>query len=91
MDLGSSPTEIVERAMDSRELKHILKQYKREDLVLKVVGREEYMLKEKRISSYKVWVYLYQLLCRSDKVCTHMLKINNNNPVYIYMKINSIR
>ena len=76
MDLGSSPTEIVERAMDSRELKHILKQYKREDLVLKVVGREEYMLKEKRISSYKVCmgVYLYQLLCRSDKVCTHMLK-----------------
>ena len=54
MDLGSSPTEIVERAMDSRELRHILKAYKRDDLVLKVVGREEYMLKEKRISCYKV-------------------------------------
>ena len=54
MDLGSSPTEIVERAMDSRELRHILKAYRRDDLVLKVVGREEYMLKEKRISCYKV-------------------------------------
>ena len=54
MDLGSSPTEIVERAMDSRELNHLLKNYRREDLVLKVVGREEYMLKEKRLSSYKV-------------------------------------
>lgn len=40
--------------MDSRELRHILKGYKCDDLVLKVVGREEYMLKEKRISSYKV-------------------------------------
>ena len=54
MDLGSSPSEIVERAMDSRELKHLLKGYRCEDLVLKVVGREEYMLKEKRISCYKV-------------------------------------
>lgn len=55
MDLGSSPTEIVERAMDSRELKQLLKCYRCEDLVLKVVGREEYMLKEKRLSSYKVY------------------------------------
>lgn len=54
MDLGSSPTEIVERAMDSRELKHLLMGYRCDDLVLKVVGREEYMLKEKRLSSYKV-------------------------------------
>ena len=60
MDLGSSPTEIVERAMDSRELKHLLKGYRREDLVLKVVGREEYMLKEKRISSYKVYTPIDQ-------------------------------
>lgn len=42
--------------MDSRELKHLLKSYRCDDLVLKVVGREEYMLKEKRISSYKVLV-----------------------------------
>ena len=54
MDLGSSPNEIIERAMDSRELKHVLRNYKYQDLVLKVVGREEYMLKEKRISCYKV-------------------------------------
>ena len=55
MDLGSSPSEIIERAMDSRELKHVLRTHKCKDLVLKVVGREEYMLKEKRISCYKVW------------------------------------
>ena len=62
MDLGSSPSEIVERAMDSRELKHLLKGYRCEDLVLKVVGREEYMLKEKRISCYKVLIMLSKIL-----------------------------
>ena len=66
MDLGSSPTEIVERAMDSRELKHVLKSYRHDDLVLKVVGREEYMLKEKRISSYKV------VMCVCERVCAWM-------------------
>ena len=68
MDLGSSPTEIVERAMDSRELKHLLMGYRCDDLVLKVVGREEYMLKEKRLSSYRVYTII---VCRLKSVRFH--------------------
>lgn len=55
VDLGSCPQEIVERAMDSKELKRVLSRHQNaEELVLKVVGREEYLIAQKPVSSYKV-------------------------------------
>lgn len=54
MDLGSCPSEVVERAVQSRELKRSIGRLNAKDLVLKVAGKEEYMLEEKSISSYQV-------------------------------------
>lgn len=54
MDLGSCPSEVVERAIQSRELKRSIGQMKPKDLVLKVAGKEEYLLEEKSISCYQV-------------------------------------
>lgn len=54
MDLGSSPSEVVERAVQSRELKRSIGHLDPKGLVLKIVGKEEYLLEEKSISSYMV-------------------------------------
>ncbi len=54
MDLGSCPSEVVERAVVSKELKRVLSRETPEELVLKVVGREEYLLATKPMSCYKV-------------------------------------
>ena len=54
VDLGSCPSEVVERAVQSRELKRSIGHLNPKGLVLKVVGREEYLLEEKSISCYKV-------------------------------------
>lgn len=54
MDLGSCPSEVVERAIQSKELRRSIGRLNPKDLVLKVAGKEEYMLEEKSISSYQV-------------------------------------
>ena len=55
VDLGSCPSEVVERALRSMENKQrAVKGLNPKDLVLKVGGKEEYMLEEKSISSYQV-------------------------------------
>lgn len=40
--------------MATKDLKRVLSRASPEDWVLKVAGKEEYLLKEKRLSSYKV-------------------------------------
>ncbi len=55
VDLGSCPSEVVERALHSMEQKQrSVGRLNPKDLVLKVAGKEEYMLEEKSISSYQV-------------------------------------
>ena len=71
VDLGSCPSEVVERAIQSRELKRLMGRLNPKDLVLKVVGKEEYLLEEKSISNYQVQ-YIVQVVsmlpCTSYKV-----------------------
>jgi hypothetical protein len=45
---------VVERAIQSRELKRAIGRQNPKDLVLKVAGKEEYLLEEKSISCYQV-------------------------------------
>lgn len=56
MDLGSCPSEVLERAIQSRELKRSIGRLNPKELVLKVAGKEEYLLEEKSISCYQVCV-----------------------------------
>ena len=54
MDVGSCPAEVVDRAKTSRELKRNIGRLDVTSLVLKVAGKEEYMLEEKSLCQYKV-------------------------------------
>ncbi len=58
VDLGSCPSEVVERAVVSKELSRVLDRHTPDELVLKVVGREEYLLVPKPISAYKVFIFI---------------------------------
>lgn len=58
MDLGSCPSEVVDRAIQSRELKRSIGRLKLKDFVLKVAGKEEFLLEEKSLSCYQVCVCL---------------------------------
>lgn len=59
VDLGSCPSEVVDRAIQSKELKRLMGRLNPKDLVLKVVGKEEYLLEEKGISCYQVWCIVH--------------------------------
>ena len=56
MDVGSCPGEVRDRAMASRELARVIGRLNPQSLVLKVAGKEEYLLEEKSLSQYKVSV-----------------------------------
>jgi len=54
MDVGSCPGEVLDRAMASRDLARVIGRLNPQSLVLKVAGKEEYLLEEKSLSQYKV-------------------------------------
>ncbi len=61
MDVGSCPAEVLDRAKASRELRKMIGHLDANSLVLKVAGKEEYMLEEKSLGQYKV--------CREGACC----------------------
>ena len=54
MDLINDPRSVLELALNSREFKPVASRLDANSFVLKVVGKEEYFLKEVPIIQYKV-------------------------------------
>ena len=53
-NVESFPRSVLEQALHSAELRHLLSRFYPDSLVLKVVGREEYLLEDTSIIKYKV-------------------------------------
>lgn len=65
-NVESFPRSVLEQALHSSGLRHLLTRFRPDTLVLKVVGREEYLLEDTSIIKYKVrspspgsWPVLY--------------------------------
>ena len=56
MDLVNDPRSVLELALSSREFESVASRLDANSFVLKVVGKEEYFLKEVPIIQYKVHV-----------------------------------
>lgn len=56
MDLENDPRSVLELALSSREFRPVSSRLDANSFVLKVVGKEEYFLKEVPIIQYKVGV-----------------------------------
>lgn len=56
MDLVNDPRSVLELALNSREFRPVASRLDANSFVLKVVGKEEYFLKEVLITQYKVYI-----------------------------------
>ena len=52
--LEVKPLSLLNKALQKKELKHVMSRLHATKLVLKVVGREEYLLKDEPLIHYKV-------------------------------------
>lgn len=63
VDLINDPRSVLELALNSREFKPVASRLDANSFVLKVVGKEEYFLKEVPIIQYKVVNIIFALVC----------------------------
>lgn len=63
VDGSKLPNPVIEMALNTKELRHLISRSRASEFVLKVVGREEYLLDPAPLTQYKVGRECYITFC----------------------------